>query len=551
MTRSPRPFAPRRRPAKLLPLLALLAAGLLSACSPREAAAPVPLDGQPATGGELVFAFDGAGLSSFPLDPHNSAYAPHNRIMRSVFDSLVVALPDHQFGPWLAASWVTSSDGLSTTFKLRQDVRFHDATRFDAAAVKMNLDRLRDPQNALFAGKDLGSIKDVVVLDEFTVRLDFSTPFAPLLAQLSKTNFGIISPAALKQYGDQIAAHPVGSGPFKVVSIAPGTEVVTERFDGYHWAAAGSQNPGAALLDRLIFKNVPEEATRVAVLQNGQAQAADLIPPQNLVQMRAAPTLKVIEGELLNHNYALFLNLTREPWNDVRLRRAFRQALDIDAAVKTIYLGTAARAWSPLSPSILAYDRALEGSWPSDRAAAASTLEALGWKRGSDGIRVKDGKRLSLVLVDSQGNREKRLDLLTLLRRQLKDSGFELRIDSQPGGSFFEKLRTGDYDLVGSSQFTPDPDVLRRVYSPLARTSLAISRADDAELTAWLEAAYRQTDATARLPLYAKAQQRIIDAVYSVPLYVLTYNVAHTDKVHGIKIDRHGFPLFQSAWVRP
>lgn len=151
--------------------------------------------------------------------------------MRSIFDSLVVALPGCRFGPWLATSWQVSADGKSTTFELRHDVSFHDGTRFDAKAVKANLDRILDPKNALFAAGDVGSLQSVSVIGGFSVRLDFATPFAPLSEQLSKTNFGMISPAALATYGDQIPAHPVGTGPFELASIAPGTEVVLGRVE--------------------------------------------------------------------------------------------------------------------------------------------------------------------------------------------------------------------------------------------------------------------------------------------------------------------------------
>jgi peptide/nickel transport system substrate-binding protein len=522
-----------------------IAAALLTGCG-KEPAAPAT-NAQPAAGGELVFAFDGAAISQFPLDPHQSAhYAPYSRIMRSIFDNLVVSLPGHRIGPWLASSWETSPDGRSTTFKLRQDVSFHDGTRFDAQAVKANLDRIADPKNALLAANDLIGYERATVIDDFTVRLDFATPFAPLLAQLSRTNFGIISPTALKQYGDQVAAHPVGTGPFKLVSITPGTEVALERFEAYRWAPEGSKRPGPALLQKLVFKNVPEEATRVAVLQNGQAQAADLIPPQNLVQLRQQPEFTVVEGELLNHNYSLHLNAKRAPWDDVRIRRAFRQSLDLDAAVKTIYLGTAARAWSPLSPGLFGYDKTLENTWGPDRVAAIRTFEELGWKPGADGVRVKDGKRLTVVFLDGQGNREKRLDLLTVLRRQLKDAGVELRIESQPGGNFLEKMRSGDYDLGAGSQFTPDPDVLRSLYTP---TSLYFAKVDDPELTQWLKAGYQETDPAARAALYARAQHRIIDEVYSIPAYVLIYTVTHSSRVRDITIDVQGFPQFHDAWL--
>lgn len=94
-------------------------------------------------------AFDGTAVSTFALDPHNSGFAPHNRVMRSIYDSLTRLLPDQSIGPWLAESWQIAPDRKSYDFSLRRGVRFHDGTPFDAAALKANFDRLSEPKNAL------------------------------------------------------------------------------------------------------------------------------------------------------------------------------------------------------------------------------------------------------------------------------------------------------------------------------------------------------------------------------------------------------------------
>ncbi len=508
------------------------------------------VSGKPKSGGELVFGFDGASLTQFELDPHKSAFAPHNRVFRSIYDSLVVLQSNQQFGPWLAKSWEISGDGRSYTFHLRDDVKFHDGTRFDAEAVKFNLDRIKDPKNALLALSDIGPYESSKVIDDFTVRVELSRPFAPLLANLSKSSLGIVSPAAVRQYGDQLGLHPVGTGPFRFKSVTPGTEIALERNPDYHWAAAGSAHDGPAWLDRLTFKNVPEEATRVAVLENGQAGAVDLIPPQNLVELKSSPKFHLVERELLNHNYSLYLNILREPWKDERVRDAFKRSLDIDAAVKTIYLGTAQRAWSPLSPSLLAYDKSLEGSWKPDRAAAARALDELGWKPGPDGIRVKDGKRLTVSFLDTQGNREKRLDLITMFRRQLHDTGFDLRIDSVPYGSYLEKSGAGDFDLVAGSLFAPDPDVLRRIYATDGRSLLAVFKGASPELNQLLNDGAKTLATDERIQLYSKAQRLIVEKTFSIPVYVLIYPVAAANNVQGIAIDTHGFPVFNDAWIQ-
>jgi peptide/nickel transport system substrate-binding protein len=536
-------------------LLALALLAALCACgkhsgeaSARESGAP--LKSQPHVGGELVFGFDGASNTQFALDPHNSAFAPHARIIRSIFDSLVVLLPGHRFGPWLAKSWEISADGRSYTFHLRDDVKFHDGTRFDAAAVKYNLDRIKEPKNAFYGLSDIGSYESATVVDDFTVLVQFSRPYAAFLANLSKPSLGIVSPAAAEKLGEAFRLNPVGTGPFKFKSITPGTEIALERNSDYRWGPAGAAHTGPAWLERLTFKNVPEEATRVAVLENGQAGAVDLIPPQNLVQLRSSRKFHLVERELLNHNYSLYLNILRGPWQDARVREAFKLSLDIDAAVKTIYLGTTARAWAPLSPSILGYDKSLEGAWKPDRAAANRALDELGWKLGSDGIRVKDGKRLTISFLDTQGNREKRLDLITIFRRQLRDTGFDLRVDNEPTGSYMEKAGSGDFDLVAGSLFAPDPDVLRRIYAPDKPSLLAVFKGADPELRRLLVAGSEALQTEERVKLYSQAQRLIIDKTYSIPAYVLSYSVAAASKVQGLAIDVHGFPVFNDTWLQ-
>ncbi len=177
-------------------------------------------------------------------------------------------------------------------------------------------------------------------------------------------------------------------------------------------------------------------------------------------------------------------------------------------------------------------------------------MDELGWKAGPDGIRVKDGKRLSLSFLDTQGNREKRLDLITIFRRQLHDTGFDLHVDTVPTGSYLEKAGSGDFDLLGGSLFAPDPDVLRRVYAADKRSLLSVFKGNDPELNALLKSASEALSAEERVKLYAQAQHLIIEKTYSIPTYVLTYSVAAANNVEGITIDAHGFPVFNDAWLQ-
>ena len=505
--------------------------------------------GPAAAGSELIVAFDGTATTRFAFDPHNSGFAPYNRVTRSIFDNLTVLHPDQTLGPWLAEFWNIAPDGTSYLFTLRKDVAFHDGTAFDAAALKANFDRLANPEpKPLYSRSSIGSYLRSEIVAPDRLRVILSEPFTPLLRNLSSTKLGIVSPAAVAKHGPSFAQNPVGTGPFRFAGLTAGTEIRLERNAAYQWAPATASHPGPAHLARLTFRNVPVEATRVAVLQSGQAQVADLIPPQNIPVFQSNPDFQLLQKPLLETNYSLALNVSRAPWDDIDVRRAVRLSLDVDELVRVVYLGQFKRAWSSLTPTMFgSAESELAGSWKPDPAQANAILDAKGWQRGADGIREKDGKRLDIAFLDTQGNREKRLDVIQLARRQLAATGIGLHVDSQPPGSYLEKIQNADYDMTGGASFHADPDILRLFYSPDIRSALSGYRVDDPEITGWLKQAARVPDGPGRAELYRKAERKIIEQVYGIPIYVLNYNLAVARTVGGVVIDAHGFPDFHGA----
>jgi peptide/nickel transport system substrate-binding protein len=275
-----------------------------------------------------------------------------------------------------------------------------------------------------------------------------------------------------------------------------------------------------------------------------------LIPPQHLPAFRADANYQLLEQELLNTNYSLALNVTRAPWHDADMRAAVRLALDIDTIVRVIYLGSYPRAWSALSPSMFgSAESSLKNSWHPDPARALDILEQKGWKKGADGIRIRDGKRLAIKFVDTQGNREKRLDVMQLVRRQLATVGIGLVIESHPAGMYSTMLANNEFDLTAGASFHGDPDILRQSYVPGARATLAGNRVVDDEIIAWLTQGAREADGPARAEYYQKVQRKILDQTYSIPIYVLLYNLTLAQRTRGVGIDAHGFPEFHGAWL--
>lgn len=498
----------------------------------------------PKEGGTLLVGI-GVPIVSDLLDPHRSASPGNSRVQRSLFDSLVVELPNGEFGPWLATSWEISEDGLTYTFNLSDDVKFTDGTVFNAEAVKFNFDRILSLESPGLALNYIGSLQETKVVDEFTVSFTFEKPFAPFLRYLATENLGIVSPQGVADRGDEFTVNPVGTGPFFITSYTLGTEYVLERNPDYNWAPENANHKGPAYLEKLIFKIITEEATRVSALQGGDIQVIDTIPPQNLVPIQQ--NYNVQEEELLNYNASIHFNTTKGILQDKKLREALRLAVDWDTIVNNIYLGTYQRAYSVLSPSLFGFDSSLENSWEFNVANAEALLEEAGWKKGTDGIREKDGQKLKLDMIDFYANREKRMDVMTIVQNAWKNIGIELNISTTSVGDYQEKSKAGDYDLWIGSQYGPDPDgVLRPTL--LAKTGFHDRYANN-EIINLLDQATIEMDTQKRGQLYKDVQKIVHDEVYAIPVYVLPYTVASIKSVYDIRFDSKGAPIFYDVWI--
>ncbi|OAB47556.1 ABC transporter substrate-binding protein [Paenibacillus antarcticus] len=502
--------------------------------------------GKSSQGGELSYAL---ATSPDTLDPHRSGLAVSVRVIRTLYDSLVVQLPDHTIGPWLATEWTVSPDAKSYTFKLRQDVKFQDGTPFNAEAVKYNFDRIINPETkAANAQALLHPYKSSEVIDEYTVKLNLETPSQAFLGNLTQALLGLVSPTAAKKDGEQFGKNPVGTGPFKFVKWDENAEIVVERNDDYKWAPAIVDNKGAAYLDKITFKIIPEEATRIGSVQSGQVHAAETVPPQNVASIKGDSNFQLLQVNTVGLPYTLFFNQRRAPWNDPKARQAVQLAVDVDSIVKTLYLGTYERAWSPLSPGILGYNESLENSIKPDVDKANQLLDELGWARGADGIREKDGKKLTIQYVDGSPNREKRNDIAAIVQQQLKPLGIDVKVEITKDVQTVVYIN-GDYDLYGNNQVNSDPNGLYWFYHTSAPNAakLSISGSADPELDKLLEQGLVESDQGKRIAIYKTIQKNIIDKALILPIYVFPYTVAASNAVKDVKFDTLGYPLFNDV----
>ena len=442
--------------ARLWLPLAVLAVSLLPSGGRAASAAEGP------TGGTLVI-----GLDQEPptLDPHASPSAVTYQIIASVTENLLYRTPDGKLVPWLAQSWTASRDRRSITFKLRRDVRFHDGTPFNADAVKFNFDRIVDPKfKAGGARAALAGYIGSKVLDKYTVQVSFETPHAPFLNAAAEGVLSMVSPKAVTGTGDLVHTRPVGTGPFQITEYVAKDHATMARNAAYARKPPWSDRSGPALLDTVVWKFIPEAGTRVTTLESGETQGIYLIPAQSLPRLEKDTSLRVEKTPWPGVPRIWLLNVTKPPFDDVRVRRAVNYAVDREAFLATVYKGTGLRAIGPLTAMMLD-DPSLRQAYPHDAARAQALLDEAGWRPGSDGVRAKAGQRFEIVLnsIDYGGGDP----YGQLIQASLREVGIEVKIKAQARPPWYEdNFRCATHGPVMFLRST-DPDGLFALHRKL------------------------------------------------------------------------------------
>ncbi|HQN63376.1 MAG TPA: ABC transporter substrate-binding protein, partial [Flexilinea sp.] len=195
------------------------------------------------------------------LDPAGGLYIPEQLLIQQIYDPLIYADPEQNLHPGLATSWEVNPEGTEFTLNLRNDVKFHDGTPFNAQAVKVSLDRAAVGTTvAAAAPAILTDYIETQVVNDTQVVIKFSTPHATFLQDLTRPWLMISSPAAIEQYGDDYGQHPVGTGPFIFKEWAAQDHITLVKNPDYNWGPEFFTHTGPALLDEIVFRILPEAA---------------------------------------------------------------------------------------------------------------------------------------------------------------------------------------------------------------------------------------------------------------------------------------------------
>ncbi len=532
---------------------------LLAACSPGGGTASEP-SSEPVAGGTLTYASGDAEPSC--LDPHVGGNYPQALIATQYLESLVSLSDDGEVIPWLATEWSESDDGMAWEFTLRDDVTFTDGTPFDAAAVAANIAHVQDPATASSTGYlALAKIKEVVAVDDHTVRLELSMPDSALLESLSQVWVAMESPKALDRSQEENCAAPVGTGPFVVDEWERQDSVTLVRNDDYNSppadVPADAEGTGLPYLDSIVWRFIPDSASRYAALQSGEAQVIDNAQPDTIKSAESDDAIEELDAPRPGASNRIELNSGKAPFDDERVREAFIRSVNVDDGIQSLFFGTAERSYSPLS-SVEPLGLSLPDLFTVDTDAAANLLDEAGWaERDADGYRVKDGKRLTLDFpVSTNQSIPAEQSLFEQIQADAKTAGFEVNLHPLDLSSWYGALAENDYDLVSAPYTKVGPDVLRILYhsdsiTPAPSGYFAnLAQVDDAALDDLLTRASATSNADDRASMYEQAQRIILDGYYILPLYDQQNHFLYSSTVQGLRaMPTVSTPTFAGAWL--
>ncbi len=522
--------------ALLLPLTAC-------AANPGDAAGP-PKD-------SLVYATGDAEPDC--LDPHVGGNFPQALLATQVLESLVSLNAQGEIVPWLATSWKSSDDGLTWDFTLAPHARFSDGTSVDAEAIKANIEHLQDPNTGSSTGYlAVQQVKSVEVVSPEVARFHLSRPDAALLESLAQPWTAIQSPAGIERGMDANCLAPIGSGPFVVSDWVKQDHITLTRNPDYSTLPGGFEAPSGEAAKTVTWRFIPDATARFAALQSGEVDVIDNPLPDQITTAEQGGALAHLNAPRPGASNRIELNTGQAPFDDKRVRQAFIASSDVNAGIDALFAGTAPRSYSALSS---AEPTALQSpdSYVYDPDRANQLLDAAGWtKRDSDGVRMKDGKRLTARFpVTGAQSTQAEQALFEQIQAGAKEVGFDVEISLLDLGSWYGALGNHEYELVSAPYTKIGPDVLRFLFHSDATVPAPSgyfanhSMVRSPELDRLLDAIGTEQDPNARARAAKDAQQWIANDALILPIYDQQNHFLYRSALEGFR----ALPTVNTPWL--
>ncbi len=499
--------------------LALLLIGnlLLAAC-----AQAAPTTSGPKHGGTLKVAI---GVDIDTLDPMGQTTTTVQNLVDMVVEPLVTIDDKGGVKPLLAESWQAASDGLSYTFTLKRDVKFHDRTGFTAAAVKTNFDRVLDTSNKAPLRGVLGAITSTTVIDDSHVKFTLKQPVAPFIAALTSTTFGILSPASITSGGNsyQKVENLVGTGPYKLKEKVKGERVTLVKNDDY-WGKKANY-------DVQEFKIVPEAASREALVRSGQADVIILPPASDIPALQNDASLKVL---LAPSDRTIFISINTvskdQPLlQNPKVRQALNYAVDKQSIIKSVLFNAADPLDAPMAKSLLGYCKV--GDYGYSRDKAKSLLQ----EAGASGMSVK--------LISPTGRYVQDFQAANAIAGNLRDIGLKVEGPSTSDWPTYlatinvpPSKATAQLHVLGwAPGYLDAQQQMEQFYSPRTPPAgLATSYYNNPKVDDLIVKANTESDKESRVRDYCAAAKQIWDDAPWIFLWTQRFPIVYTAKVTGI-----------------
>ncbi|MBI1801990.1 MAG: ABC transporter substrate-binding protein [Chloroflexi bacterium] len=510
----------------------------VAACGQPPPAAPAATQPAPAAqiqrGGDLIMALV---TDVGTLNPHLSSNAATMNIFYQGLEPLVWIDPQtKQAKGWLATSWDVSADGKEWTFQLRQGVKFHDGTPFNAAAAKWNFDHLLDPKLQAGAARNfVASVARVEAPAEYTLKLFLKSTDAGLLDSLHYGHIGMICPEAVKQFGDaEFANHFCGTGPYKLKELVAGNHVTFVRNEEYNWAPDWMGHQGPGYLNSITWRFITDDTTRTAVLETGEVNVAVNLPAPDVTRLTANKNLTIMSPMPSGVSQGLYMNVTKWPTDDLVIRQAMAWAADRETFSKVAYFGIWPPTSTTLSPNTLCYSKESE-IYRYDPAKAKALLDGAGYKdTNGDGIREKDGKPIKVLFI-----KEASFLGAELIQSQFRAVGIDVEIQEVSAAGRQDAASKGLHNIMPGGTISGDPSFMNNYF--MTGSPLNVAKVSDKELEKLLLDAKAALDVKERCKLFAAVQKRIMENVYHLPLVVSPSTIGTRKEVQGIRFDVTGW----------
>ncbi|MNI28298.1 Glutathione-binding protein GsiB precursor [compost metagenome] len=319
--------------------------------------------------------------------------------------------------PALAASHKISEDGLVYTFTLHEKIKFHDGTDFNAEAVKINLDRLRDEKNNLRLRKSFAKVTNVAAPDAKTVVITLSEPYNAFLNKMAMAL--IISPKALQEQGANISKNPVGTGPYKFKEWVQGDRLAVVK-NAEYW------QQGVPKVDSITFKPVPENGSRIAMLKTGEADFIYPMPTEQVAEVEGQKDIVIdkIDSTIVRY---ITLNTMKKPYDDIKVRQAINYAINKEAYIKVVKSGLGSKLDSSMSSKTQHYSK--QTGYDYDPEKAKKLLAEAGLPTGFE--------------AEIWGeNDSETMKGMQFIQQQLALVGIKLNVKSMEGGTLSEQINS-------------------------------------------------------------------------------------------------------------